>query len=171
MMFKRILMRFRDMKTIGKLIPGANEQANMIGEEEPGAEHFVLSALNLEDGTAKRTFDKLGIDSRKFKDAIKAQYEEALSAVGINGENVEVDPEPIESNKIFRDSQPSGQELMKSLYALKKDDKESPLLGAHVIIVAATIEHGVVPRAFKVLGVDRVLLAKVAREEINLMRC
>lgn len=165
-MFKRLLLRFQDMKTIGKLITGADEQANLMGEEKPGAEHFVLSALTLEDCTAKRVFDKFGIDSEKFQNAIKSQYSEALSSVGISGQATEFEPEPIESDKIFHDSQPSGQDLMKSLYALKKEDKERPLLGAHVIIVAASIEHGVVPRVFKILGVDRELLTKMAREEI-----
>jgi ATP-dependent Clp protease ATP-binding subunit ClpA len=165
-MFKRLLLRFRDMKTIGKLISGADEQASLMGEEKPGAEHFVLSALNLEDCTAKRVFDKLGIDSKQFQNAIKSQYSEALSSLGIHGLAAEIEPEPIKSEKIFSNSQPSGQDLMKSLYTLKKEDKERPLLGAHVIIVAAFIEYGVVPRVFKVLEVDRKLLAKTAREEI-----
>lgn len=166
-MLKRVLLRFRDMKTISKLIQGADEQAHMMGEEKPGAEHFVLSALKLEDGTAQRTFDRLEIDSKKIQDAVKTQYEEALSSVGISQEAIEIDPEPIESNKVFHDSQPSGQNLMKALYALKKEDKNLPLLGAHVIIVAAKIEHGVVPRMFKVLGIERELLAKIAKEELG----
>lgn len=170
-MFKRILLRFRDMKTIGKLIPGADKEANMVGEEKPGAEHFVLSAFNLEDGTAKRIFQRFGIDSGKFRDAIKAQYGEALSSVGIRQENTEIDPEPIESDTLFHNSLPSGQNLMKSLYVLKKEDKERPLLGAHVIIVAAAIEYGVVPRTFKALGVDQDLLLKAAREELDSIQC
>ena len=165
-MFKRILLRFRDMKTIGQLISGADEQANIMGEEKPGAEHFVLSAFNLEDGAAKRAFDKFGIDSEKFQNAIKAQYDEALSAVGICGQATELEPEPIKTDKILHDSQPSGQDLMKSLYTLKKEDKDRPLQGAHVLIVAASIEYGVVPRAFKVLGIDRESLAKAARDEL-----
>ena len=165
-MFKRVLLRFRDMKTIGKLIAGADEQANIMGEEKPSAEHFVLSALCLEDGTAKRAFNKLRIDSRKFQDAIKTQYDEALSSVGISEQVTEMEPEPIKSDKILHDSQPSGQDLIKSLYTLKKEDKNRPLQGAHVIIVAASIEYGVVPRAFKVLGVDRESLAKAARDEL-----
>lgn len=165
-MFKRLLLRFRDMKTIGKLIPGAEEQANLMGEEKPGAEHFVLSALNLEDGTAKRAFERFGIDSDQFKKAIKTQYDEALSSVGIRGQATEFEPEPIKSDKILLDSHPSGQKLMKSLYALKKEDSDRPLQGAHVIIVAASIEHGVVPRAFKVLGIDGKSLANAARDEL-----
>ena len=164
-MFKRLMLRFRDMKTISKLISGADEQANISGEEKPGAEHFVLSALSLEDGSAKRVFDKIGADANKFRDAIDQQYSDALSSIGIFREATETTPEPVESNKRVHNSQPSGQELMKSLYAIKQRDKNRPLLGAHVISVAAEMEHGVVARAFKVMDIDRGQLAKLAKKE------
>jgi len=33
-MFKRMRLRFRDMKTLARLIPGADKQANSMGEEK-----------------------------------------------------------------------------------------------------------------------------------------
>ena len=170
-MFKQIFLRFRDMKTISKLISGADEEAKCIGEEKPGAEHYILSALNLEEGSAKRVFNRIGTDPNKFREAIKKQYNEALSSIGINQEAGEIAPEPIESNKLLHNSQPSGNELMKSLYALKQKDKGCPLLGAHVIGVAAKMEHGVAARALKVMGVDRELLAKAVKEELDSIQC
>ncbi|GAA6136815.1 hypothetical protein NBRC116583_05620 [Arenicella sp. 4NH20-0111] len=166
-MFKRLMLRFRDMKTISKLISGADEQAHISGEEKPGAEHFVLSALNLEDGSAKRVFEKIGADTNDFRGAIKQQYTDALSSIGINGVATDIHPDPVEPNIMLHNSQPSGQELMKSLYAIKQSDKNRPLLGAHVISVAAEMEHGVVARALKVMGVDRERLAKLAKNEIE----
>ncbi len=163
-MLKRILLRFQDIKTLGKLIPGAEQQAQTMGEEKPGAEHFVLSALDLEDGTAKRVFDRFGINANQFKAAVKTQYDEALHTLGIHAPDLE--PEPIRSDKILLDSSPSGQSLMQSLYQLASKHKAIPLQSAHVIAVAADIDNGVVPRAFKVLGIDRTALAKAAREEI-----
>lgn len=165
-MFKRLLLRFRDMKTLAKLIPGAEEEAKAMGEQKPGAEHFVLSALKLEDGTAIRVFSKFGIDSKKFQNAIKAQYDEALNSIGMKRDSTVIEPDPIKLNKVFLDSKPSGQDLIKSLFKLKKEDKQRPLLGVHVLIVAASIEHGVVPRAFKSLEINKKLLAKIAREEL-----
>jgi len=164
-MFKRFMLRFRDMKTISKLISGADEQANISGEEKPGAEHYVLSALNLEDGSAKRVFEKAGADASKFRESVKQQYSDALNSIGISSEATDIAPEPIEPNKMFHNSQPSGQELMKSLYAIKQRDKDRPLAGAHVISVAAEMEHGVVARALKVMGIDREQLAKLAKDE------
>lgn len=169
-MFKRIRLRFRDMKTISQLIAGADEQANISGEEKPGAEHFVLSALNLEDGSAKRVFERVGADSNKFREAIKAQYNEALSSVGIDAGAIETAPDPIEPKNGFHNSKPSGQELMKSLYTLKQEDKDRPLLGAHVVAVVAKMQHGVAARAFKVMGVDSEQLAKAVKEELESTR-
>lgn len=165
-MFKRFLLRIRDVKTIGKLIPGADEEARSLGKKTTGAEHFVLSALNLEDGTASKTFEKLGIDSIGFRNAVKAQYDVGLSTKGVDAGSLDDEPVPVHSDKASHSSKPSGQSLMKSLYALKQKDKERPLQGAHVLIAAAAIEHGVLPAALKVLGINRDALAKVASEEL-----
>ena len=166
-MFKRILLRFRDMRTVTTLIDGADKQASLLGEDKPGAEHFVLSALKLEDGTAKRTFERLGVDSIKFQHAVKQQYSEALDSIGIKHTTIDFEPDPIESTKLFQESQASGQDLMKKLFALKQQDKQHPLLGAHVLCVAANMEYGVTSRAFRVMEIDPKLLIKVAREEIG----
>jgi len=166
-MFKRIKLRIQDMKTITKLISGADEQANILGEEEPGAEHFVLSALNLNDGTAKRVFEKIGKTPDTFLDAIKKQYHDALSSVGINHDSIDTDPEPIESTKKFPNSKPSGQAVMKLLHTLKQADKDRPILGAHILRVVANMEYGVVARAFKTMGIERHQLAEAAEKEIE----
>ena len=165
-MFKRIKLRFQDMKTISKLMTGADEHAHLNGKEEPGAEHFVLSALNLEDGSAQRVFEKMDADADTFKEAINQQYSDALASIGIESE-VEISPDPIKSGKMFHNAQPSGQALMKALYALKQNDKDRPLLGAHVLSVAAEMEQGIVARAFKVMGIDKEKLTPLIQRELS----
>ncbi|MCG7984968.1 MAG: Clp protease N-terminal domain-containing protein [Candidatus Thiodiazotropha lotti] len=155
------------MRTVSKLIAGADKQASLLGEERPGAEHFVLSALKLEDGTARRAFEKLGTNSGKFQAAVEQQYSEALSSIGIHQASLAIQPEPIEASNIFHESQASGQELMKKLFALKQKDKQYPLLGAHVLCAVADMEHGVVSRAFKIMGIKSEHLIRSANEEIH----
>jgi ATP-dependent Clp protease ATP-binding subunit ClpA len=138
-MFKRIRLRIQDMKTIGKLISGADEQAHISGEEEPGAEHYLLSALKMSDGSARRVFERVGADSDKFHEAIGKQYSDALKFVGIDAESIDNDFEPVETERMLHNSKPSGQAVMKKLYALKKQDKDRPLLGAHVVGVVANM--------------------------------
>jgi len=157
------------MKTINKLISGADEQAGICGEEEPGAEHFILSALNLPDGSAKRVLERLGADPSKFREAIKEQYNEPLRSVGINPDIIETHPEPIESKKVFHNSKPSGQHLIKSLYDLKQKDKDRPLLSAHVLSAVTKMDHGVAIRAFKILGINQGQLTRAVNEELDLI--
>ena len=165
-MFKRLRLRLQDMKTISQLISGADQQANLCGKEEPGAEHFVLSALNLDDGSARRVFTKLGIDAEKFKNAINQQYKDALSSVGIQC-TTEISTEPVENSKLIQSSQPSGKELIKLLYEFKRKDKHRPLLSAHVILVASKMEQGIVARSFNTLQVDSKQLISLVNEELK----
>ena len=61
-MFKRVKLRLKDIRTIGQLIKGEDKIANIMGEEKPSAEHFLLSALKLPDGSAQRVFDHLQVN-------------------------------------------------------------------------------------------------------------
>jgi len=170
-MFKRMKLRFRDIRTIGKLIPGADEEAHMMGEEEPGAEHFLLSALKLPDGTAQKVFERVGASPEQFKVAIKKQYSDALNAIGIDTNIMEYDPEPITTSRVLHNAQPSGQAVMKALYALKSHDKDRPLLGAHVVDIVARMEHGVAARAFKAMGLDQNIILSVVKDELDSFQC
>ncbi len=143
----------------------------MSGEEEPGAEHFLLSAFELPEGSARRVFERVGADPDKFREAIGTQYSDALKSVGIDAESIRGDAEPIETARVFHNSKPSGQAAMKALYALKKNDKDRPLLGAHVVAVVASMEHGVAARALRVMGVNQEDISRAVNAELESMQC
>jgi ATP-dependent Clp protease ATP-binding subunit ClpA len=166
-MFKRIKLRIQDIKTINTLIPNAEKQANLMGEAEAGAEHFLLAAIELPDGSAQRIFNRLNITPEKFKDAIKKQYNDALLAVGIDTTLLNHEPEIITSNKTFKSAKPSGQAVMQQVYALKQKDKNKPLIGAHIVVVVAQMKHGIAPRTFRAMGINLDNLLQAAKEEIN----
>ena len=166
-MFNRIRLRFRDIKTISKLISGADEQAHLNGDGDPGAEHFLLSAFNLPDGSARRVFERTGADPDHFHAAIKKQYNDALCSIGIDEISIESDPEPVNPTRTFINAKPSGQAFMKALYALKKKDRDIPLLGAHVVGVVAGMEHGIAARALRAMGVDLVHISRAVKEELQ----
>lgn len=110
------------------------------------------------EGSARRVFERVGADPDKFHEAIGRQYSDALKSVGIDVESIDNEPEPIETERMFHNSKPSGQAVMKELYALKKKDKDRPLLGAHVVGVVASMEHGVAARAIFGVRVKTLLL-------------
>jgi len=169
-MFNRIKLRFSDMGTIKALCLGAEKQAHKNGEEAPGAEHFLLSAMDLPDGTARRVFERLGIESDALGSAIAKQYRDALSSIGVDPSNINVcneDPEPITSNRILFDSKPSGQAVMKGLVDLRVQNKDIPLLGVHVVEVVASMQEGVAARSLRAMGVDSDALCVAVKEELN----
>ena len=73
----------RHKRTIKTLCFGAEKLANANGQKEPGVEHFVLAALELPDGTARKAFERIHADPNSFRTAIAQQYEDALQNFGI----------------------------------------------------------------------------------------
>ena len=169
-MFNAIRQRFRDVSTIKTLCFGAEKLANADGQKEPGAEHFILAALELPDGTARRAFERIHIDPSNFRVAIAQQYEDALRNVGVELPENKAYFEstvPMPTSKGPYKTQPSAQALMQILtreimVKEQKADSTAPLLGAHVILAATTAQYGVATRAFRAMGVNTTRLAEAA---------
>ena len=172
-MFNTIKQRFRDMSTINALCSGAEKLANATGQKEPGAEHLVLSALELPDGTARKAFERIHVDSNGFRAAIARQYEDALHNIGIAlppDAAMSDEATPVAAGKGLFKAKASFDTLMQTLYEAKnkehKADSAAPLLGAHVILAATTAQYGVAVRAFRAMGAEPTQLAEAARAEI-----
>lgn len=167
-MFETIQQRFRDMSTIKALCLAAERHANADGQKEPGAEHFVLAALESPDGTARKAFEQIGTDPGGFAAAIARQHVDALQAVGIEvppgmgDTTVAVPP----STGAYQ-TQASAHTMMQLLARQQKDNAGAPLLSAHVLVAATSAQHGVALRALKAMGVSPQALAEAARAEIS----
>ena len=149
-MFNRLRMRIRDVNTIKTLCLGAEQYARQNGEEEPGAEHFLLSAIDLPDGTARRAFARVEADADRVRAAIFAQYDDALRSIGVDASELarRLEDEPIKSPTGFLyKAKPSSSAVLQSLAALRSTDKDSPLVGAHVVEVIAGMHEGVAARS------------------------
>ncbi len=162
-MFHRIKRAFGDMRVIRALCEGAEHHARREGQQTPGAEHFLLSALDLPDRTAAQAFALIGADAERLTLAIREQYDMPLRDLGLEPPAVALasppDPAPASAD-IYRAS-PSGQEVMKTLARLRKG-QGTPLLGAHVVAVVADMPHGVAARALRAMGADREALRNAA---------
>lgn len=154
-----------EFHTIRQLLEGAERLAQQSGDAQPGAEHLLLSALALPDGTARRAFERLGADPDGLGSAIAAQHFDALRAVGLELDAGQaVVPAP-EARGVFL-STPSAQSAFRRAVELSKHPKPRRLLGAHVVAAVAEIERGTVVRALSRMGVDREKLAAAARDEL-----
>ena len=169
-MFETIKRRFGDMSIIKTLCLAAEKHANADGQKEPGAEHFVLAALESPDGTARKAFEHIGADPSGFRAAIDQQHADALKAVGI-----EVQPGALGAGEAVVAAQPgtglykaqaSAQTMVQLLASQQKANAGAPLLSAHVLVAVAAAQHGVALRAFRAMGIDPKALAEAATIEI-----
>ena len=172
-MFIKLKKRIRDMGTIKTLCLGAEKHANADGQKEPGAEHFLLSALELPDGTARKAFEKIQIDPDRFHHAIARQYDDALRSVGIEAPphaSIGNTALPVATQKGIYKAKPSSQMLMQRLAEQNKSEPNVPLLGAHVIMAVIAAQYGVAVRALQSMGADLERLARAARAEVDAFR-
>ena len=168
-MFDSIRQRLRDAATINALCAGAERHAHAAGQTEPAAEHFVLAALDLPDGSARRVFEHLRLDPAQFSAAIEQQYRDALRASGIGWADPLPEPPRLPAAAGVYRARASAQGLMDELARQvmpqarqAAGDPAAPLLGAHVIVAASAARHGVVARAMQVMGSDHRRLAAAA---------
>ena len=61
-MFAKLKQRWKDTRTIMALSLDAEKRALQEGHKHPGAEHYTLAALDLEDGSARRVFARIGVN-------------------------------------------------------------------------------------------------------------
>ena len=160
-----IKTRISDVRTIRTLLEGAEAEANRAGESMPGAEHLLLAALDLPDGTARRAFERVGADPSALRQAIEEQHADALRAVGIDADAEPAVPVAPSTNGVYRSSG-SAQSAFQAAGKLAREGR-SPLAGAHVVLAIAGMEHGTAIRAVRSLGIDIDALAAAGREEVG----
>ena len=155
------------------LFPGAELEARRVGEKVPGAEHLVLSALELPEGSARRSFERVGADPGAFQAAIVAQRDAAKRDAARRAARDEPgdedsDENTTESAQILMPvrTSPTAQAVFKEVVDLVRKEK-SPLYGAYIVMVAARMENGKTAGALRAIGVDPTALADAARAEID----
>lgn len=156
-MFQRLKQRVSDMGVIRSLCLHAEAHARKDGQREPGAEHFLLAAFNLPDGTARRAFERVGGVPESLQAAIVAQHADALSEIGLELETDLKPGTPGPAYGLFR-AAPSGREIMQRLAATRRLGNPTPLVGAHVVAAVAALPRGVAARALRTMSIDREAL-------------
>jgi hypothetical protein len=159
MMFAALRQRARDMAGIAALCRAAEAVARAEGVSEPAAEHFVLSALEMEDESAARAWAALGQTRDTLRAAIEGQYADALASVGLDAAGIPCEaPADAPPPGLFQASG-SGQALLQAMAAKARP---TPFRSVEVLAAAATLRHGVLPRALRRLGITPEQLAVAA---------
>ena len=158
-----------DMRTIKQLLTESERIARDLGEREPGAEHLLLSAIALPDGSGARAMATVGVDADSIRSALVAEQADALVAVGVPRERAEAlaVPAPLGDGDapLLYGAGPTAREVFRMAGDRARSAKQR-LAGAHVVAAVAEVEHGTVARILDRLGVDREQLAEAARTQL-----
>lgn len=163
-MFRQLRQRLQSMRTLSRLCTGAEAHARARGQAAPGAEHFLLAAIDLPDGSARRALESVGADPAAVRDAIEQQYRNALQGVGLDVSLPQAPALPPPAPGLYR-AQPSGQEVMQAL-ARSRKDQGGPLRGAHVVAAVAAMPQGVAARTLRAMGIDAGQLVAAAQAQV-----
>ena len=164
----------RDIDTINQLLTGCEREARRLGDAVPGAEHLLLSALDLPDGTARRAFELAGADPDQYRAAISTTHADALRAIGISADDGAAAPASVPcpatpATGVFR-SNASGQQAFAAAVKLSKATRPAGLLGAHVVVAVCQMERSTAARALETMGIDRAALSAAASAELGTQR-
>lgn len=167
-MFKRITQRLQDMKALSSLIQAAEHHSQKRNEgNKPGAEHFVLAAIESEDGAAREVFEREGLDAVDFADALREQYKESLNSIGIriDDDSLRVSDDSAYSNAMaLPQLTESGSELLR---IMSRQNQGREFSGADVLCAINSVPSGPAHRAFAIMGTSADKISVAANEYVS----
>ncbi len=164
-MFSKLRRARADLGSMNALFLSAERIARADGIDQPGAEHLMLAALELDDGIAQAAMKACRVDADDLRAAIDDQHEEALRTIGVIADDNAI------AASLPKGEQPRGpyqaqgslQTAFQNAVALSKRDK-APLNSGYLLLAITDADHGTVARSFEHLGVDRSSLRDHTRK-------
>jgi ATP-dependent Clp protease ATP-binding subunit ClpA len=143
--------RIRDVTTITALLTSAEAHAKAADAELPAAEHLVLAALELPDGSAAQSLRALGADPTDLAAAVQQVHAAAL------GMTEPMEPATLTHSAPARGAYrctASAQQVFQRAGELARSSSGG-LSSGHVLAAACELRRGTFPLALERLGVDR----------------
>ena len=138
-------------KTSREVVEAAYQEARAAGSPTIEAEHLLL-ALTRDPEMA----DLLGIDHDGLADALDVEFAAALDVVGVSADTYGLPPASPSTKQAMGTSGKLALERAIKLAAMRRDKRLEP---AHLVLAVVKAEHGTVPRALALAGIDRTAVA------------
>ena len=134
-------------------VKDAETEARELGSPAVEAEHLLLALTRQDPATAvARALAEAGLDHDSVADALEAERERSLAAVGISLHDFELPaPHPSTRPRIAASAKSALEQALR--ISLARADKR--IDGAHILLALLRAEAGTVPRALAEAGVDR----------------
>lgn len=170
-MLGRFGRRLADGRALAELMRSAEAVARSMGDGPPGAEHFLVASIEHPDGDARRVFAEFGATAASAREAIEAQYREALSRIGVGDAQASAadgSPDIVAAEgsapggaplpRLY-DARESARALLRRMAEIQGT---APFSSARVPAAIAMSEEGVAVRTLRGLGIDREALGAAA---------
>lgn len=144
-----------DARRIRDLLEGAEREAAAMGEVEAGAEHVLLAACELPDGTARRALEGLGVDAPALREAVLDVHRGALGGIDLT---VPVVP----AGRGLMRSKDTVRALLEATARERKASRANRFSSAHVLLGVTDLEGGTPLLALQRLGVTPQMLRSSA---------
>ena len=134
-------------------VQDAEAEARELGSPAIEAEHLLLALTRQDPSTAvARALAEAGLDHERVSEALEAERERSLAAVGISIHDFELPaPHPAAKPRMAATAK-NALELALRI-SLERADRR--IGGAHILLALLRAEAGTVPRALAEAGVDR----------------
>lgn len=146
-MFERFT---RDARTAVKTAEG---EARELGSPTIEAEHLLLALTRQDPSTAvAQALSEAGLDHESVAEALDAEREHSLAAVGISIHDFDLPaPRPSSKPRLAAGAKSALEHALR--ISLARADKR--IDGGHILLALLRAEAGTVPRALGEAGVDR----------------
>jgi ATP-dependent Clp protease ATP-binding subunit ClpA len=138
----------------------ADDEARRLGSATIEAEHLLL-ALTQDAGAAGTLLAQAGLDHGALDDALVAENEQSLAAVGVSLAAFDLPPMRSRSRRRPRLGTTGKRALERAARAaLARGDRH--IESAHILLGLVRAQAGTIPRVLDLAGVDQFLLAAQA---------
>jgi ATP-dependent Clp protease ATP-binding subunit ClpA len=138
-------------------VTGAETEARELGSPAIEAEHLLLALTRLDRATpVGGVLADAGLDRDTVLEALDAERERSLMAVGISIGDFELPPpRPTEKPRMSATAKSALENALR--IALERSDKR--IEAGHILLALLRAEAGTVPRALREAGIDQQELA------------
>lgn len=172
MILRKIQGRKADMTTLSNTLTEAMAIAQRAGAANAGAEHLMMAALAMDDGTARQAFEAIDADPDGFAAAVEAalaaglpdlEMPEPVEHEPVDGRSPVVVDLPLPTTRMTNVDATFESAIKATHYFHNLPEDGRRLCGAYFVAGIASIEHGVAARALSEMEIDAAGLISAAK--------
>ncbi|MFF9900994.1 Clp protease N-terminal domain-containing protein [Streptomyces longispororuber] len=148
----------------GALMEAGAREAQQAGSATIEAEHLLLSIAAERDTAAGRALGSAGLDPATIREALRREFRAGLEVAGVSIAERDLPVPQASTAPPSKVGQSAKLALERGVTAVQNKKDLRP---GHLLLGILRLEHGTVPRALSVAGVDRGALRRRVEQSLR----